>query len=83
MITLPSKPTNNAKNYGDKKETAKTVTIWDISTRREVVAARWYMSRSADGASPVYCSVWFGSFSGSAVASGFNRIITSAAKWLI
>ena len=50
----------NALNMGDKKETIKTMILITCKAGEfsEPVTARWYMSRSGDGASPVYCSLW-------------------------
>ena len=50
----------NAINMGDKKETIKTMVLITCKAGefKEPVVVRWYMSRSGDGASPVYCSMW-------------------------
>ena len=50
----------NAKNFGDKKETIKTMVLITCKAGEfsEPVTVHWYMSRSGDGASPVYCSLW-------------------------
>ena len=50
----------NARNLGDKKETIKRMTLITHKNGEffEPVTVRWYMSRSGDGASPVYCSLW-------------------------
>ena len=50
----------NATNYGDKKETVKQMILitHKAGDFKEPVVVRWYMSRSGDGASPVYCSLW-------------------------
>ena len=50
----------NAKNYGDKKETVKTMVLIACKAGKfsEPITVRWYASRSGDGASPVYCSLW-------------------------
>lgn len=50
----------NARNMGDKKETIKTMVLiaHKAGEFSEPVTVRWYMSRSGDGASPVYCSLW-------------------------
>ena len=50
----------NARNLGDKKETIKQMILIAHKDGEffEPVAVRWYMSRSGDGASPVYCSMW-------------------------
>ncbi len=49
-----------------------------------VLTARWWMARSGDGASPVYCSVWINtrdgrSFSGHGKAGGYGYCKSSAA----
>ena len=51
---------SNAQNLGDKKETIKTMVLITCKAGEfsEPVTVRWYMSRSGDGASPVYCSLW-------------------------
>lgn len=50
----------NAINMGDKKETIKTMVLiaHEAGEFSEPITVRWYMSRSGDGASPVYCSLW-------------------------
>ena len=50
----------NARNMGDKKETIKTMVLITCKAGefKEPITVRWYMSRSGDGASPVYCSLW-------------------------
>lgn len=50
----------NAQNLGDKKETIKQMVLIACKAGKfsEPVTVRWYMSRSGDGASPVYCSLW-------------------------
>ena len=50
----------NARNLGDKKETVKQAVLIACKAGEfsEPVTVRWYMSRSGDGASPVYCSLW-------------------------
>ena len=51
---------SNALNMGDKKETIKTMVLITCKAGEfsEPVTVRWYASRSGDGASPVYCSLW-------------------------
>ena len=51
---------SNALNMGDKKETVKQMILiaYKGGEFSEPVTVRWYMSRSGDGASPVYCSIW-------------------------
>ena len=50
----------NALNMGNKKETVKTMVrvAHKAGEFSEPITARWYMCRSGDGASPVYCSMW-------------------------
>ena len=50
----------NARNLGDKKETVKQAVLIACKAGEfsEPVTVRWYMSRSGDGASPVYCALW-------------------------
>ena len=50
----------NARNLGDKKETIKQMVLitHKAGEFKELITVRWYMSRSGDGASPVYCSLW-------------------------
>ena len=50
----------NARNMGDTKETVKQMILvaHRNGTFKEPITVRWYMSRSGDGASPVYCSLW-------------------------
>ena len=50
----------NARNMGDKKETIKQMKLitHKAGEFKEPITVRWYMSRSGDGASPVYCSLW-------------------------
>lgn len=75
----------NAKNLGDKKETIKQMILitHKAGEFREPIIARWYMSRSGDGASPVYCSLWVHSspyyVSGRGKAGGYGYHKGSAA----
>ena len=71
---LPATSHSNACNRGGEKETTRSlrVTVFDARERsrlgseyrqpsdgmRTAIDARFYKSRSADGAAPVYCSVW-------------------------
>ena len=50
----------NAQNLGDKKETIKQMVLitHKAGEFKEPITVRWYISRSGDGASPVYCSLW-------------------------
>jgi hypothetical protein len=70
----------NAKNYGDKKETVRTVqAVGMLNGKLACVAeARFYMGRRSDGASPVYCSLWvhgdnYTSGTGSAGGFGYHK----------
>lgn len=85
-----SKQYRNAKEMSDKKEMFKSlrlvVLMQDQSTgigQLKVKAeARFYRSRSGDGASPIYCSLWlsYGEWSsGLGVAKGFGYHKTSLA----
>jgi hypothetical protein len=86
IATMPSTGVSNSRNLGGKKETVSTHTVVAVNTTGEidtVLEARFYMSRSADGASPVYCSVWISgpecSTSGYGGASGYGYHKESAA----
>ena len=85
VATIKNPNVSNANNYARKKETVETLSLIASvdGELREVCDARFYMSRSADGASPVYCSIWvFGknvSVSGSGRASGYGYHKLSAA----
>ena len=50
----------NAQNLGGKKEAVKQAVLIACKAGEfsEPVTVRWYMSRSGDGASPVYCALW-------------------------
>ena len=75
----------NAKNFGNKKETIKQMVLiaHKAGEFSEPVTVRWYMSRSGDGASPVYCSLWVRCspyyVSGRGVAKGYGYHKASAA----
>jgi hypothetical protein len=74
----------NAKNLAHEKEqTSRLVLVAKIEGKlREVVDVRFYMSRSGDGASPVYCSIWVTGkqhVSGHGRASGYGYHKTSQA----
>ncbi len=62
VATLPEAGLSNGRNLSPQKETIRAYTVIGIGKSRsdvvEVATARWYMSRSADGASPIYCSLW-------------------------
>lgn len=53
-------PAQNARNLAPQKETVNTMHALGLidGAIRHLAEARFYMSRSADGAAPVYCSVW-------------------------
>ena len=76
---------SNALNMGDKKETIKTMVLITCKAGKfsEPVTVRWYASRSGDGASPVYCSLWVHCspyyVSGRGVAKGYGYHKASAA----
>ena len=75
----------NARNLGDKKETTKQMILIAYKDGKflEPVTVRWYMSRSGDGASPVYCSLWAHCspyhVSGRGIAKGYGYHKPSAA----
>ena len=75
----------NAINMGDKKETIKQMILITCKAGEfsEPVTARWYMSRSGDGASPVYCSLCVRCspyyVSGRGIARGYGYHKASAA----
>ena len=75
----------NARNMGDKKETIKQMVLIACKAGEfsEPVTVHWYMSRSGDGASPVYCSLWVRCspyyVSGRGVAKGYGYHKASAA----
>lgn len=60
--TLPDERVENGKNLSEKKELIRALSLIcphpETGNLREVICARFWMARSADGASPVYCSVW-------------------------
>ena len=76
---------SNALNMGDKKETIKQMVLIACKAGEfsEPVTVRWYMSRSGDGASPVYCSLWVHCspyyVSGRGIARGYGYHKASAA----
>lgn len=79
-------PAQNARNLSPKKETIKSLMlIARINGKlKTVIDARFYMSRSGDGASPVYCAMWvFGAneiyVSGKGKATGHGYHKSSAA----
>lgn len=76
---------SNALNMGDKKETIeqKVLVTHKAGEFKEPITVRWYMSRSGDGASPVYCSLWIPCspyyVSGRGIARGYGYHKASAA----
>lgn len=82
--TLPDTPKQNAKNYGDQKETVSTYKAVGIYNGKIacLCEARFYMARRSDGASPVYCALWVHGdryTSGRGKASGYGYHKQSAA----
>ena len=77
--TLPAKQTQNAKNLDQQKE--RTSTLLAIAYPfKTVIDARFWMSRSGDGASPVMCSVWIDNkYAGHGRANGYGYHKPSAA----
>lgn len=73
-------PQMNGRNYGDEKETIRQFVFIapdpdfkageDRRRYARPVELRFYMARSADGASPVYASVWMQSRDCSVYAAG-------------
>ena len=76
---------SNALNMGDKKETInqRKLITHKAGEFKEPITIRWYMARSGDGASPVYCSLWVRCspyyVSGRGVAKGYGYHKASAA----
>jgi hypothetical protein len=77
--TLPAEHTLNAKNMDQDKE--RVITLLAIAYPfKTVIDARFWRSRSGDGASPVFCSVWIDNkFAGYGRANGFGYHKPSAA----
>lgn len=74
---------SNAKHL-DKETTSTLGLVARVDGKlSKVVDARFYMSRSADGAGPVYCNVWVhgatGNISGRGKATGYGYHKPSAA----
>lgn len=69
---------SNARNHDSKKETVQTLRlIARMGGKLSVVCdARFYMSRTGDGASPVYCALWVSGndtyTSGRGIARGYG-----------
>lgn len=56
---LPDRFVGNGKWHDNKETVAALVLVaWASGKQRELVTVRFWMSRSADGASPVYCTAW-------------------------
>jgi len=72
--TLPAVGVSNARQLD--KEIIKQYHVIGLfdGQMREIIDCRLYMSRSADGASPVYCSLWvFGKQDSNFYTSGRGR----------
>lgn len=90
VATLPDESTSNARQM-DKLELVGTATLIafdkskpDVEPFKNVIEARFYMSRSGGGASPVYCALWISArdgkhFSGRGGARGYGYHKPSAA----
>jgi hypothetical protein len=83
IATLPTERTENGKWQDNKEQIAALALVaWAYGRQRQIVTARFWMSRSGDGASPVYCSVWLsetGHASGHGTARGYGYHKQSAA----
>ena len=83
--TLPPTTQSNGKNLSPQKELVGGMSAVAVvnGKMREVVIARWYVARKADGASPVYASIWVysagHSISGHGRATGYGYHKASAA----
>lgn len=75
--TFSEQRTNNGKHMN--KEVVKTSAVYDVSTKKSAVSATWWMSRTGDGASPIYCTVWADKHSGHGIARGYGYDKLSAA----
>lgn len=75
ILTLPETDTQNARNLGDTKETVSSLKVvaFDGKEWYEPIDVRFYMSRTADGAGPVYCSLWLNSHDRKRFLSGHGR----------
>lgn len=78
--TLPAEPRSNARNLYGEKETIGTLLLFGVRNGApdHLATARFYMARSGDGASPVYCSVWLHSGNwtsgrGRATGGGYHK----------
>lgn len=88
---LPDISPQNGKNLGDKYETIRTMKIVAYVAEEPYnagfcfpVEARFYRSRSGDGAAPIHCSVWIHTkdgrhISGAGKAGGYGYCKVSAA----
>ena len=81
---LPEVDASNARNYSDKEVIRRIHAIGLVKgAMRELIDCRLYMSRSGDGASPVYCSLWITGgdryTSGAGRANGYGYHKASAA----
>ena len=82
MIAKIEKLNDNISNEGRnarEKELIFGIKIVDYITRQWAVDCRLYMSRSGDGASPIYCNLWIhggsihGAASGKAGGYGYDK----------
>ena len=61
------------------RELVRGIKVLDTLEKRDIVDCRLYMSRSGDGASPVYCNIWIygdgihGAASGHAGGYGYDK----------
>lgn len=82
--TITNPEIRNGVNYGDRKELIRAKSVIALQTNGqpcEIIAARWYMGRSAQS-SVVYCTVWINGglwVSGSGKAGGSGYCKRSAA----
>ena len=82
---LPRAMQSNGKNMSPQKELVGGMSAVAVVNGKmcEVVIARWYIARKADGASPVYASIWVysagHSISGHGRATGYGYHKASAA----
>ena len=79
--TLKTPDARNARNLGGKLETVSTMKLVCLHDGKLTTAcdARFYMARSADGASPVQCVLWTPVTSGYGRATGYGYHKDSAA----
>lgn len=77
---LPTTPTYNGR-WADNKEQTHALAVVAVKSGKfaQPVTVRWWMSRTADGASPVYCSIWTDGGAGHGRARGYGYDKRSAA----